>query len=80
MAWRISLRPVRIRAEEMGIDNPYLLSGKAGIAYNTAKRYWYDREDLRCIDKDVLISLSLLLRCQPGDLMEMINEAEHNNY
>ena len=66
---RISTAPVQGIARAKGIDNPYRLSKLAGISYNTAKRYWYDDPERQQLWDDILLKLSEVLECEPGELI-----------
>ena len=67
--WRVSVAPVRQRAKERGIMNATELASAAGLAYNTAWRWWNDDPGITRIETDVLIKLCNLLACEPGDLL-----------
>lgn len=66
---RISTCPVQKIAVSKGIDNPHALALEAGIAYNTAKRYWNDDPTMTRLETDVLVRLSIILEVDPCELI-----------
>lgn len=70
---RISTAPVQELARQHGIDNPHALSLEARIAYNTAKRWWYDDPSMTRLETDVLIRLSITLEADPCDLIAIVD-------
>ena len=66
---RISTTPVQKIARAKGIDNPYRLSTLADIDYRTAKRYWNDDPERTQLYDDILLRISDVLGCEPGDLI-----------
>ena len=66
----IELR-VREVAEKKGISNPRELHLESGVTYSVCYRMWYEANQTR-LDLPALSRLCIALDCQPGDLLELV--------
>jgi len=63
---------VRKVAESKGIENPYALAAKSGIAYAICYRLWHENQQR--IDLKTIAVLCDSLKVTPGDLFNYIKE------
>ena len=64
---------VREVAEASGISNPRELHLKSGVTYSVCYRMWYEANQTR-LDLPALAQLCVALQCQPGDLLELVQD------
>jgi DNA-binding Xre family transcriptional regulator len=79
MAGKLSVRTVRTLARKAGYKNASRLGRALDIADNTARRWWNDDPTLQSFDRDILLKLCELLKCEPGDLITLdVTEEEQS--
>lgn len=52
----------------------YELAKRIGIAYPTIDRYYKNR--LLRYDRDVILKMCLALKCEPGDIIRLVDDQE----
>jgi DNA-binding Xre family transcriptional regulator len=65
---------VRKVAESRGIENPYGLAAKTGIAYAICYRLWHENQQR--IDLKTIVVLCDSLDVEPGDLFDYKKELD----
>jgi len=70
---KVSVRRVRQLAEKQGLVAISDLADAAGLAHNTARRWWNDDLLLTRFEEDVIVALCQALQVEPGHLFELVN-------
>jgi DNA-binding Xre family transcriptional regulator len=63
-------------AARQGVNTPTVLSHKAWIAWNTAKKLLADDADISGVPLATLYKIAKSLNCKIDDLFEVVNELE----
>lgn len=65
---RISVAPVKEKAEARGIRSALQLSKAVNLSYPTVLKWWND--EVGQIDPNSLMEFAIFLECEPGELIK----------